>query len=301
MQCQLLDFVDLGSDEAFLILEVESMFVDQKALSPPTEAMSGRKTLAKIDAELIDPIVCLGNARFARIAGLYSMPQPTRQEDGTWYSTPFNPAAPSLGAGDTGSVEYRFKDDPNLFGYNPIKALVMPRPIGWLSTYRKEDRVPHLAPYSFFCDVGRDKQPMVAFCGYRNNNGTVKKDAQTDVEATGCFGWNVVKKELAVHMNLSSAQLDRQGSEFELSKLTPIPAREIDAPVVSESPVHFECQHLKSVDVGNYTVIVGKVLSISIDKTVLTDGEVDVSKFSPLSRCGYADEYAVVTGPFCQK
>jgi flavin reductase (DIM6/NTAB) family NADH-FMN oxidoreductase RutF len=297
MQSRLIDSADLGSGEMLLMVEVEYIIVDKSAMSAPTESMGSRNVLAKIDCELIDPIVSMGSGRFAKVSGLYSMPRPNKQEDGSWVSTELIPLPSTAGpSGTMDTVEYCFKKEPNLFGYNPVKAIAMPRPIGWISTYRKEDRVEHLAPYSFFLDAGRD-EPMVVFAGYRNSNGTVKKDAQTDAEAMRVFTWNVVNQDLGKRMNLSAAELEREGSEFELSKLTPIPARNIDAPVVAESPISFECEYVKSIDAGNYTCVVGKVLSITVNKDILTGGDIDIEKLKPLSRCGYTDEYALFTAP----
>jgi flavin reductase (DIM6/NTAB) family NADH-FMN oxidoreductase RutF len=69
----------------------------------------------------------------------------------------------------------------------------------------------------------------------------------------------------------------------------------MDAPVVKESPIRVECQYMKSVDVGEFTCVIGKVLSISVCTSVLSNGEVDVAKLKPLTRCGYTDKYALVT------
>ncbi|MEL6948058.1 MAG: flavin reductase family protein, partial [Pseudomonadota bacterium] len=40
-------------------------------------------------------------------------------------------------------------DEPHGLPHDPFKALVAPRPIGWISTLSKAG-VPNLAPYSFF-------------------------------------------------------------------------------------------------------------------------------------------------------
>jgi flavin reductase (DIM6/NTAB) family NADH-FMN oxidoreductase RutF len=295
MYCRWLQSVDLGCGERLFFVEAEIIIAKEAGLSKPSEEMTrSREVLAKIDAELIDPIVSLGNSKFASIAGMYSMPRPRKQEDGTWYSTDFNPLPAHLGKAYVGDVEFCYKKDPNLFGYNAIKSIVMPRTIGWLSTYRKEGRVPHLAPYSFFITAGCD-QPMIVFSAYRNNNGETKKDAQTDIEDMGCFVWNVANQALAVPMNLSSSELEREGSEFELTGLTPKQSASVDAPFVQESPIRFECEHVKSVSIGNYTCVIGKVLTVTLSKSILTDGSVDVSKLKPIARCGFTDEYALFT------
>src|SRR3546814_17176746 len=56
-----------------------------------------------------------------------------------------------------------FYDDPKKHGlkFNPLKALVAPRPIAWVSS-RSVDGVPNLAPYSFFNAVS-EFPPMIVF------------------------------------------------------------------------------------------------------------------------------------------
>ena len=46
--------------------------------------------------------------------------------------------------------------------HNPFKAVVAPRPIGWIST--RAAAGDNLAPYSFFNAVG-DNPPLVMFAG----------------------------------------------------------------------------------------------------------------------------------------
>jgi flavin reductase (DIM6/NTAB) family NADH-FMN oxidoreductase RutF len=47
--------------------------------------------------------------------------------------------------------------------YNPFKACVVPRPIGWVSTL-SHDGVPNLAPFSIFNQIAFDP-PFVFFAG----------------------------------------------------------------------------------------------------------------------------------------
>src|SRR5260370_40995704 len=52
------------------------------------------------------------------------------------------------------------KDDHGL-PFNPYKSIVVPRPIGWISTVSRDD-VENLAPYSQFNNLGYDP-PYVMF------------------------------------------------------------------------------------------------------------------------------------------
>lgn len=229
------------------------------------------------------------------------MPRPTQdKETGTWHSKDFSPAEPSPGPGNYPTVEWTYAEHGRNcpLGYNAVTALVMPRPIGWISTYRKEGKIPHIAPYSFFTDVSRrGKSLYVAFSGNRPDEGATKKDAQTNVEETGCFAYNMVSEELAVQMNYCAAPLPREESEFALAELDHARAKLVDAPVVSKSKVHYECTYVRTVNLENWSIVIGKVEGVFIDPNVLSEetGEIDViRKLRPVTRMGYMDEYGVL-------
>jgi len=292
---QIVNFDGTSDGESMIILTVETFLVDGSALSPPTEIMAGRDIKAKIDAELIQPVVSLGNGIFAPLAGLRSMPRPQKQNDGGWVSNAFEGNPPTVGTSNYGAMEWSYKvHGPQCpLGFNPITALIMPRSIGWISTYKKDGRIPHIAPYSFFVDVARGKQPMVVFSGARKN-GEIKKDAQTDAEDMGCFVYNMVSEDLAVAMNYSAAEMGRNESEFELAGLAQEKATIVDAPVVKDAHVKYECEYIQTVDIASFSLVIGKVVGISVDASVLTNGRVDHMKARPITRLGYMNEYGIL-------
>jgi flavin reductase (DIM6/NTAB) family NADH-FMN oxidoreductase RutF len=155
-----------------------------------------------------------------------------------------------------------------------------------------------------------------------NNNNNNKKDAHRDSEETGVFAWNMVSKDLAVEMNYSAAEVNRIESEFEMAKLSHLPARTIDAPIVPSSPVIFECTYVTTLLVPRskpsierqWYCIIGHVGAIQIRKDVLvptknllslspmkeenTDAMIlDIEKIKPVARLGYEQEYGVIV-PF---
>src|SRR5688572_32937509 len=73
--------------------------------------------------------------------------------------------------------------------HDPFKAIVAPRPVGWISTLSADGR-PNLAPYSFFNAVD-DTPPMVAF----SSSGA--KHSVENAEATGEFVCNLATRALA--------------------------------------------------------------------------------------------------------
>src|SRR5271157_4438043 len=98
------------------------------------------------------------------------------------------------------------KRDRALLPHDPFKALVAPRPIGWISTRNTAGEV-NLAPYSFFNAFG-GAPPLIGF----SSEGA--KDTETFAEETGEFVWNMTTTALREAMNASSAPLPRGKSEF---------------------------------------------------------------------------------------
>ena len=177
--------------------------------------------------------------------------------------------------------------------HNPLNAIVVPRPIGWISTLSAEG-VPNLAPYSFFNAVAYTP-PQVMFSATSNHQFGGLKDAVADAKATGEFVVNVATWDLRKQMNASAVPAPREVDEFEYAGLTKAASRLVRCPRVAESPVHLECRYTKSlgilsVDAGDpNTVVFGEVVGVHIDERVLVDGRVDFLKLRPVGRLGYLD------------
>src|SRR5947207_4940904 len=73
--------------------------------------------------------------------------------------------------------------------YNPLKACVVPRPIGWLTTI-SAGGVVNLAPFSFFNLLSYDP-PFVLFSAGTHEEDGGKKDSVVNVETTGEFVYNM--------------------------------------------------------------------------------------------------------------
>ena len=188
--------------------------------------------------------------------------------------------------------------DRTLLPHDPFKALVAPRPIGWISSVGPGGEV-NLAPYSFFNAVC-DSPPMVAFSSVgRKHSATFAGHAQE-------FVWNLPTYALREPMNLSSAELPHGVSEFEHAGLEMAPSRLVAPPRVAASPCALECrvvldQQLVDLDgrpVDQY-LIVGQVVGVHLDEAFIgPEGRVDTAAIRPIARCGYQGDYAVVTSLF---
>lgn len=184
---------------------------------------------------------------------------------------------------------------------DPIKALIVPRPIGWISTVSL-DGVVNLAPFSFFNAVCHPP-PVVMFCANSAPDGRGLKDSRRNAEETGQFVVNLATWELREEMNKSSAPVAPEIDEFDIAGLTAEPSELVKPPRVAQSPAHLECEYLQTVELPpavpglSNAIVLGRVIGVHIDERVITDGYVDITKLKPIARLGYA-EYAVIGEAF---
>ena len=186
--------------------------------------------------------------------------------------------------------------------YNPYKACVVPRPIGWISTLDQKGQV-NLAPFSQFNNLGYDP-PYVMFSAGGHEFDNRRKDSVENAEATGEFVYNMATYALREAVNLSGQTTDSGVDEMALAELTPAPSRLVAPPRIAESPVQFECRLHDLLVLPGRTrattnhVVIGQVLGVHIDDAVITaDGKVDLKAVRPIARLGYM-EYTSVESIF---
>ncbi|PTW61633.1 flavin reductase (DIM6/NTAB) family NADH-FMN oxidoreductase RutF [Breoghania corrubedonensis] len=180
--------------------------------------------------------------------------------------------------------------------HDPFKAIVAPRPIGWISSLDAQGNA-NLAPYSFFNAVS-DNPHIVMF------SSAGWKDSVANIETTGEFVCNLATFALREQMNQSSAPYASGVSEFGETGLTAVASSAVKVPRVGEVPVALECRHLQTLQLRDLEgtpadrwMVLGQVVSIYIDDAVIRDGVIDVTELRPLARLGYHD-YSVVDHVF---
>jgi len=187
-----------------------------------------------------------------------------------------------------------YEPDKNDHGlrHNPLKACVVPRPIGWLTTV-DERGVVNLAPFSFFNVLSYDP-PFVLFSAGTHERDGGKKDTVRNVEATGEFVYNMATWAQREAMNRTSLIVEHGVDELAAAGLEALPSRLVRPPRVKGSPIHFECTLHEVVTLPGRTpravhhVVIGRVVGVHIDDAALTaDGLVDVLKIRPIARLGY--------------
>jgi flavin reductase (DIM6/NTAB) family NADH-FMN oxidoreductase RutF len=189
-------------------------------------------------------------------------------------------------------LEVGMKPEP--FKHTVYNALVVPRPIGWISTLGT-DGVINLAPFSFFNSLSANP-PCVMYCPNTFKPGTRElKDSLTNVEATGEFVFSMCTYELREQMIITAAHSPSSVDEMAQAGVEAAPSIKVKPPRVKASPIAMECKLLQIIDLpaapdgASNKVVIGQVVGIHVADEVISDGIIDVKKINPLARLGYLD------------
>jgi flavin reductase (DIM6/NTAB) family NADH-FMN oxidoreductase RutF len=180
--------------------------------------------------------------------------------------------------------------------HDPVKAIIAPRPIGWITSMSAKGEI-NLAPYSFFNGVS-SRPSVVMF----SSEG--RKDSLAFIIETKEFVCNLATWDLREAMNKTSAPMARGVNEMEQAGLAAAPSRLVKPPRVAASPCALECQLLQIVPIADIDgrtldchVVFGQVIGVHIDDRFIRDGLLDTAAMKPIARCGYHN-YAVVESQF---
>lgn len=192
-------------------------------------------------------------------------------------------------------------DEPHGLRRDPLNAIVVPRPIGWISTLDRQGQT-NLAPYSFFNAVAYHP-PQVAFSGTGAHERGGLKDSVANIEATGEFVVNLATWALREAMNRSSIAAPHGCDEFEQAGLVKAASKLVRPPRVAESPVQLECVLSRIVELEAPApdrpnrLVVGRVVGTHIADAAIRDGLVDILALDPIARLGY-DQYTRISDVF---
>ncbi len=194
-------------------------------------------------------------------------------------------------------MDYDPRSEPHRLAHDPTTSLVVPRPIGWITTISPSGVI-NLAPYSFFNMIA-SHPPFVMFAS------NSRKDTQRHAEHGSEFVFNLATYDLRIEMNVTGGEYPPDVSEPELAELEMAPSRFVKPPRVARSPIVLECVHTQTVPLVSksgkkhgYEVVIGEVVNVHIDDAVIVDGLVDMSRIRPIGRLGYRGDYTVVDNIF---
>ena len=189
---------------------------------------------------------------------------------------------------------YTIEKNDHGLPHDPFKAIIAPRPIGWITSMSASGAI-NLAPYSYFNGV-HSKPPMVMFAS------ETRKDSQTFIEETKEFVCNLATWDLREQMNQTSAPLEHGEDEFPFAGLTAVAGRMVNVPRVGESRAAMECKVIDIVQFRNTEgekvsawLVLGEVVAVYIDKSLLKNGVYQTADAYPIMRAGGLNDYVQVS------
>ena len=178
--------------------------------------------------------------------------------------------------------------------YKLLTALVIPRPIAWVTTVSLEG-INNAAPYSFFNVFGQD--PAVIILGLEHKADGTAKDTENNINLLNEFVVNLVSSKVLGNMVDTAAAYAPGESEPDILGLSLTSSKKVKPPRITDSPVAIECERIMSLSLSRErSILLGRAVSIFakeglIDSTTL---QVDWANDYPIARL-FADQYAEIS------
>lgn len=188
-------------------------------------------------------------------------------------------------------MEFDFKVLPAADRYRLLTSFVVPRPIALVTT-RAPAGHDNAAPMSFFNVFAQE--PPILILGIQGRTGGVEKDTTANLRRTGEFVVNMVDASLAERMIICGTALAPEVDELRLSGLTAVPALQVNASRVAESPCAMECRVEQILDYPGRAIVLGRVVQMHVrDDCLDAAGRYVVpDTYQPLARL-HADNYII--------
>lgn len=162
--------------------------------------------------------------------------------------------------------------------YRLLTAVVVPRPIAWVSS-TSAGGVDNLAPHSFFT-VASVTPPIVQF------TSVGRKDSLRNILDRREFVVNLAPADLMAEVNATGTNFPPDVSEFDAAGLTREQSLTVGVPRVAESPVALECRLHSTLEMGDCVLVFGEVTHAAISTDVLEGSHPRIDLLEPLARLG---------------
>ncbi len=149
------------------------------------------------------------------------------------------------------------------------KPLMYPQPVLIIGTYDKDGNPNAMnAAWGITTDF---KEISISLSDHKTTDNLKETDAFTVSLATEA---TVVACD---YVGVESGR--KVSNKMEKSGLHTTKSEFVNAPLIDELPVALECK-VKSFEDG---ILVGEIVNVSADESVVTDGKVDLAKFKPIT------------------
>ncbi len=165
------------------------------------------------------------------------------------------------------------------------KTFLYPMPVLIIGTYNEKGEADAMnAAWGGIYDYN---QITISLGGHVTTDNIRKSKAFTVSMAT--------KKMVEASDYVGLVSLANEPKKLEKAGLHPYKSEKVNAPLFKEFPMTLECE-LVSLDgnMGEGGTLVGQIINISVDESVLTDGKIDIKKLEPLCFDGANGKYYVI-------
>jgi flavin reductase (DIM6/NTAB) family NADH-FMN oxidoreductase RutF len=171
--------------------------------------------------------------------------------------------------------------------YRLLNGGITPRPIAWIST-RSRDNIDNLAPYSFFT-VASCNPPVLLYTQVTQRSGIDKDTLQNLIETGECVV-NIVYSALLEKMNLTSASLKIDESEFDFADVESCASYKVQPSSVKDAPIRYECTLREVIPVSDLptggTVILLDVKYVYVRDDLYNDGSINQKSIDSVGKMG---------------
>jgi flavin reductase (DIM6/NTAB) family NADH-FMN oxidoreductase RutF len=179
--------------------------------------------------------------------------------------------------------------------YRLLSGGVTPRPIAWIST-RSKNGVDNLAPYSFFT-VASCNPPVLLYTQVTQRSGVDKDTLQNLIETGECVV-NIVNSNLLEKMNVTSASIEIDKSEFDLAEVEHSSSYKVTPFSVKDSPIRYECTLREVITLGDLpaggTIVLLDVKSVYVRDDLYIDGGINQELIDSVGKMG-GDGYSLTS------
>lgn len=107
------------------------------------------------------------------------------------------------------------------------------------------------------------------------------------IRAGGEFVVNLTTAAMARAVDWCGVRSGRDFDKFKETKLTPLPARHVAAPLVGESPVNLECRVREERPLGSHRLFIAEILAVHADPSYFDarSGYFNLAAARPLCYC----------------
>lgn len=167
------------------------------------------------------------------------------------------------------------------------QTVLFPLPAVMVSCQRKDEK-PNIITLAWV-GVVCSEPPMVGISIRKNrfSYGIIKASKE--------FVINVPTQKLLKATDFCGTKSGKNVDKFSETKLTPIKAEKVKAPLIKECPVNLECVVRQILELGSHDLFLGEIVATHIDSEFLdASGKLDVGKMELFCYCPKAHDYRAV-------